>query len=189
MDEKARSRRQSSLPTFVVKKPRGTRHDRKRKAQRAGRSGEAEGKLSSLQIKLITLIPGAFGLLAAIVINWELLFPIPPENLVEMAWTHRCRCVDGWVKLLRADGYVVRHFELNDLDGTRRRWNLPADYRGCHPAKYLGYVLDGHVPPDLLRRLADERPEAFGLMQISNRVDHRAHGSRVEVPRFGVGQS
>ena len=171
---------------LIMKKPRDTRPDSQRKALRAETSGAVEDRLSSRQIKLIASISGAFGLLAAVVVNWDQLFPTPPENRVEMAWTHRCNCVKGWLKSLRSDGFVVQDFELKDLEGTRRRWNLPADFRGCHPAKYLGYAIDGHVPPTLLRRLAAERPEGVGLEQINNKADHngQGQGSSTEETRF-----
>jgi len=172
----------------IVKKPRDARTDSRRKAVRAESSGTAEDRLSSRQIKLIASISASFGLLAAVVVNWDQLFPTPPENRIEMAWTHRCRCVKGWLKPLRSDGFVVQHFELKDLDGTRRRWNLPDDFRGCHPAEYLGYAIDGHVPPALLRRLAAERPEGVGLEQINNKADHngqvQGQGSSTEETRF-----
>ncbi|WP_293397792.1 DUF411 domain-containing protein [Nevskia sp.] len=167
-----------------MNKARLTKSTSKRKVPPSKNSEETIDGLPLHHLKLIAGAAVAFGIVAGIVVNWERLFPTAPENLVEMAWTHRCHCVKGWMKALRGDGFVVRDFELKDLDGTRRRWNLPADYRGCHPAKYLGYVLDGHVPAELLRRLANERPEAIGVMQVNNLGSEGEQRSPTEKPRF-----
>ncbi len=33
----------------------------------------------------------------------------------------------------------------------------------CHTATVDGYVIEGHVPADIIMRLLDERPEVVGL--------------------------
>ena len=38
--------------------------------------------------------------------------------------------------------------ELKNPVGTWRRCNLPADRRGGHPAKHLGYLFDGRAPAE-----------------------------------------
>jgi hypothetical protein len=108
----------------------------------------------------------SFGAVTAAVMNWEQWFPTPPEKLVEVVWTHECRCAPGWIRTLRREGFTVRDFEMDDLRGTRRQWHVPAALPGCHPARYLGYVLDGHVSAEALRRLMRERPSTFGVVQI-----------------------
>ena len=85
---------------------------------------------------------------------------------MEVAWTHECHCARDWMETLRQDGFTVRDFDLLDLSSTRRHWQVPAAATGCHPGRFLGYVLDGHVPGALLRRLAKERPRAVALMQV-----------------------
>jgi hypothetical protein len=95
------------------------------------------------------------------------MFPIPPEKLVEVAWTHECRCAHGWMNSLRSEGFVVRDYELEDLSARRRQWRVPDAAHGCHPASYMGYVLDGHVPGPVLSRLAREEPAAVALLQVS----------------------
>lgn len=167
-----------------MSKSRLTQSASKRKVPAGKNSEEPIDGLPLRHLKLIAGAAVAFGILTGLVVNWDRLFPTAPENMVEMAWTHRCHCVKGWMKALRGEGFVVRDFELKDLDGTRRRWKLPADYRGCHPAKYLDYVLDGHVPAELLRRLARERPEAIGVMQVNNLGREGDKGSPSEKPRF-----
>src|SRR3569623_294390 len=106
------------------------------------------------------------GAVAALFLLWPSLFPIAPQQLVEVAWTHRCTCVHRWIRSLKAEGYTVRDYELDDTSALRQRWRVPDSIHGCHPASYLGYFLDGHVSADTLRRVARERPQAIGLQQV-----------------------
>lgn len=94
------------------------------------------------------------------------MFPPPPEKLVEVVWTHECHCAAGWIDALRREGFTVRDFEMDDVRVTRRKWQVPNAARGCHPARYLGYVLDGHLSAEALRRLAREHPPALGVVQV-----------------------
>lgn len=136
------------------------------------------------QLKIIVLAALSFGVVTAIILSWGLMFPVPPENLVEVVWTHECRCANGWIRAMRADGFVVRDYELENLKATRQRWQVPNAVRGCHPATYLGYILDGHIPTDTLRRLARERPAAVGLMQVNNLGEAGDESSPTAEARF-----
>ena len=40
---------------------------------------------------------------------------------------------------------------------------MPQDLAGCHTAEVAGYVIEGHVPASVIRRLLDEKPAAAGL--------------------------
>jgi hypothetical protein len=40
---------------------------------------------------------------------------------------------------------------------------MPADLSSCHTATVEGYVVEGHVPGEQVRRMLAERPEARGL--------------------------
>lgn len=133
--------------------------------RKAGGKAQPEGWPVG-QIKLVGMAAILFGLVTAVVMSWERMFPVPPERLVQVAWTHECRCAYGWMKSLREEGFVVRDHEMGDLNTTRRQWKVPDTIHGCHPATYMGYVLDGHVPADTLRRLAREHPPAAGLIQV-----------------------
>lgn len=118
------------------------------------------------EVKLALLAGLPFGAAAALILNWSSLFPVPPEKLVEVVWKHECSCAAGWMQRLRAEGFVVRDFELDDLSRSRQQWRVPASVTGCHPASYLGYFVDGHITAAALRRLARERPKAIDLQQV-----------------------
>jgi len=64
---------------------------------------------------------------------------------------------------LRASGYPVKVEDVRDITPIKRRYNVPERLEGCHTALVEGYVVEGHVPADLIDRLLRERPPAAGL--------------------------
>ena len=43
------------------------------------------------------------------------------------------------------------------------RLGVPDDLASCHTAEVGGYVIEGHVPADAIKRLLAEKPQAKGL--------------------------
>lgn len=74
-----------------------------------------------------------------------------------------CGCCEGWVRHLKAAGFVVTVDEAADLEVIRKRLGVPSDLAACHTAEVEGYVIEGHVPALAVRRLLKERPVALGL--------------------------
>jgi hypothetical protein len=64
---------------------------------------------------------------------------------------------------LRDSGFPVKTEDLADLRPIKRRLGVPTDLEGCHTAIVEGYVVEGHVPADLIDRLLRERPRVAGL--------------------------
>ena len=50
-----------------------------------------------------------------------------------------------------------------DLRPIKTRHQVPADLEACHTAVIEGYVIEGHVPADVISRLLRERPKIRGL--------------------------
>jgi hypothetical protein len=64
---------------------------------------------------------------------------------------------------LRASGYPVKEENVPDVTPIKRRYGVPKQLAACHTAVVEGYVIEGHVPADLIDRLLRERPSAAGL--------------------------
>jgi hypothetical protein len=64
---------------------------------------------------------------------------------------------------LRASGYPVKEENVPDVTPVKQRYGVPERLRACHTALVEGYVIEGHVPADLIERLLKERPRATGL--------------------------
>jgi hypothetical protein len=57
----------------------------------------------------------------------------------------------------------VKPEDVEDLAPIKRRLGVPPALESCHTAVVEGYVIEGHVPADLIDRLLRERPSVVGL--------------------------
>ena len=49
------------------------------------------------------------------------------------------------------------------MPAIKRRYGVPRALEGCHTALIDGYVVEGHVPADLIARMLEERPQIVGI--------------------------
>jgi len=78
--------------------------------------------------------------------------------------TPTCGCCSGWVDHLRDNGFDVTTHDLDNLAGIKARHGLTdARLMSCHTAIVDGYVVEGHVPADDIRRLIEEKPDVLGI--------------------------
>jgi len=52
---------------------------------------------------------------------------------------------------------------VNDLAPIKRKLGVPPALQSCHTAVVEGYVIEGHVPADVIDRVLRERPSVVGL--------------------------
>jgi hypothetical protein len=64
---------------------------------------------------------------------------------------------------LQDSGFPVKIEDLDDLTAIKRKHGVPEALEACHTALVEGYVVEGHVPADLIDRLLRERPKVTGL--------------------------
>ncbi len=64
---------------------------------------------------------------------------------------------------LRAHGFSVKTEHRDDLRPIKAKHGVPAELESCHTALVGGYVVEGHVPADVVQRLLRERPPIVGV--------------------------
>ena len=74
-----------------------------------------------------------------------------------------CGCCIAWVALMRSAGFEISVRDTPDIQSIKRRYQVPAALASCHTALVGGYVVEGHVPADLISRLLKEKPKVLGL--------------------------
>ncbi len=77
--------------------------------------------------------------------------------------TPECSCCDTYAMYLRSNGFEIEVESTDDLAQISRQAGVPGDSQGCHTLLLDGYVVDGHVPIDVIRKLLAERPAIAGI--------------------------
>jgi hypothetical protein len=74
-----------------------------------------------------------------------------------------CECCVRWIKHLSANGFVVTVHDVSNIDEIKRTMNVPRSLESCHTAVVGRYVIEGHVPADVIKNLLAEKPSLMGL--------------------------
>lgn len=77
--------------------------------------------------------------------------------------TPACGCCNLWVDHLRDAGFEVDARNLNDIIPVKIDAGVPPRMSSCHTALIDGYVVEGHIPAEHVKRLLDERPDIVGI--------------------------
>jgi hypothetical protein len=66
---------------------------------------------------------------------------------------------------LQKSGFKVEKKDVfgKGFNDIKRKYGVPERLSACHTALIDGYVIEGHVPADLIRRLIKEKPAVLGL--------------------------
>jgi hypothetical protein len=74
-----------------------------------------------------------------------------------------CSCCEGHAEHLRAHGFMVKVVETNRLSSLKKKLGVAPQFEGCHTIMIGGYIVEGHVPATVIRRLLKERPAIRGI--------------------------
>lgn len=74
-----------------------------------------------------------------------------------------CGCCTKWITHLEKHGFHVTDIETGDMAGIKDKYNVPQGMASCHTGVIEGYVIEGHVPADDIKRLLLTRPDIRGL--------------------------
>jgi hypothetical protein len=85
---------------------------------------------------------------------------------MEVYRSEDCSCCGKWAEYLKKSGFKVRLHNMSPsrLDAIKTEAHIPDKLASCHTGKIDGYVIEGHVPAEDIKRLLAERPKAVGLV-------------------------
>ena len=116
---------------------------------------------SSRRVRRRALSALVVGIAAATGVSRSVAKPAPRPS-VEVWKDPNCGCCREWIAYLEREGFAVVARDEGNV-AARRRLGMPAKYGSCHTATVAGYVIEGHVPAEDIRRLLSQRPDAIGL--------------------------
>lgn len=85
------------------------------------------------------------------------------RDVIEVYKSPTCGCCTKWIEHLRASGFEVKAYDVDDITVLRAKLGVPQALGSCHSARVGGYLIEGHVPAKAIQRLLRERPGAAGL--------------------------
>lgn len=111
----------------------------------------------------VAAIVGAAGTLSAgaLVSASTPAVPVNAEAIVYKSPT--CGCCGKWVDHLKAAGYEVTARDTSDMAAIKSRHGVPASLASCHTTLVGGYVVEGHVPAEVVTKLLREKPAIVGI--------------------------
>lgn len=76
-----------------------------------------------------------------------------------------CGCCNDWIAHVCDAGFPVSFEEMDRdaLSALKATLGLRPEQTSCHTAQVAGYVIEGHVPAEDVKRLLATRPDAIGL--------------------------
>jgi len=84
-----------------------------------------------------------------------------PEVIVYKSPT--CGCCSKWVAHLEEHGFTVKTVDMTEVASVKARLGVPGSLVSCHTASVGSYIVEGHVPADVVLQLLEEQPEIAGL--------------------------
>src|SRR5687767_3280529 len=86
------------------------------------------------------------------------------DSLLIRTWkSPTCGCCAKWVEYARTHGYRVSTTDVADVTPVKREHGVLEKDQSCHTSLIGGYVVEGHVPVEDIRRMLAERPDIIGL--------------------------
>src|SRR5215471_277523 len=99
---------------------------------------------------------------AAMLAARRAVFAAPPDVLTVYK-DPGCECCGRWVKHMSANGFVVTVRDVSNMDEIKQTMNVPAGLQSCHTGVLGKYVIEGHVPADVVKKFIAAKPAALGL--------------------------
>jgi len=77
--------------------------------------------------------------------------------------TPTCGCCGKWVEYMNAAGFKLTREMTTDMNTVAAHHKVPESLQSCHTAVIGQYVIEGHVPADVVKKLLKEQPKIVGL--------------------------
>ena len=70
-----------------------------------------------------------------------------------------CECCEAHAEYLQKNGFDLKVEAVNNLAEMSSEAGVPQGFQGCHIIKINGYVFEGHITSDIIKRLLAEHPQ------------------------------
>lgn len=90
-------------------------------------------------------------------------FAVGTDPAITVFASPTCKCCERWVDHLETNAIKVTLHKVGDVTPYKRKFGVPEKLWSCHTGTIGPYVIEGHVPVDLIEKMLIERPAILGL--------------------------
>jgi len=85
------------------------------------------------------------------------------EGIITVYKSPACDCCNKWIKHLKSNSFTVRAINEINMGKIKMDKGVPEKFKSCHTAVINGYIIEGHVPANDIRKLLNEKRNIAGL--------------------------
>lgn len=74
-----------------------------------------------------------------------------------------CGCCGVWIEHAQKHGFKIEDIKTDEIEALKQKHNIPAELASCHTTIIDGYVMEGHIPVDDIKRFLAAKPNMTGL--------------------------
>ncbi|MEQ8795166.1 MAG: DUF411 domain-containing protein [Gammaproteobacteria bacterium] len=74
-----------------------------------------------------------------------------------------CMCCDKHAELLEEQGFDVDLKTRDNVNFLKAELGIQPEFAGCHTMLVDDYIVEGHVPGNIIKRLLAEKPDIKGI--------------------------
>lgn len=81
------------------------------------------------------------------------------QDMITVYKSPTCGCCTKWISHLEQNGFKVKPVDMNNVGSKKIEFGITRPLASCHTAVVEGYVIEGHVPANDIKRLLNQRPK------------------------------
>jgi hypothetical protein len=74
-----------------------------------------------------------------------------------------CGCCALWVDYMRKNGFDAKVQDVENIGALKLKLGVREEFSSCHTTEVGGYIVEGHVPAEVVQRMLKERPKIAGI--------------------------
>lgn len=74
-----------------------------------------------------------------------------------------CGCCGDWIEHAKKHGFQIKDIKTEEMEALKQKYNIPTELVSCHTSIIDGYVMEGHIPADDIKRFITGKPDMIGL--------------------------
>lgn len=74
-----------------------------------------------------------------------------------------CTCCGKWLEHLKQNNFLIKDIVTENVQAIKAKYGVSEEMASCHTALVDGYIVEGHVPANDIKKLLKTRSNSVGI--------------------------